>query len=110
MYAFAVMVPRRTYASVAPPAIVHVLAWIAEVTSEKLVAIRRNRMESATRATMQRKRKRRQSGKGTNARVQDALNQTAANIAGHVEHLLRRAQVSPGIANPATRNGNVPVE
>ena len=109
MYAFAAMVPRRTYARVASRAIARVLAWIAKVTSERLVAIKRKQVESATRATMQQKRKRRQSGKSTYARVQDALNRTAANITGDVEDLLKRTQVSQGIADPATSNGNVPV-
>ena len=110
MYVLAVMVPRRTYVTVVQLGIVHVLAWIAKVMSENLVAIKSRRVGNATRARMRKRRKRQQSGTGTYARVQDAFNRTAANIAGHVEHLLRITQVLQGTADPATSNGNVPVE
>ena len=109
MYVLAVMVPRRMYVTVVQLGIVHVLAWIAKVMSESFVAIESNQVGNAARATMRKRRKRQQSGRGTYARVQDAFNRTAANIAGHVEHLLKRAQVLQGIAELATSNGNVPV-
>ena len=110
MCAFAAMVPKRTYVTVAPLATVHVLAWIVKVTSKNLVAIKDNRVATAKRAKMPRRSKRRQTGKTAHAHVPDALSLTAANIADHVRHGHEQTRISRGIAKPATSNGNVPVE